>query len=173
MIINYIEKITWDILRKLNIKSAKDIVINEIVTCLGVNLAEIDMDDEISGFFVIKDGVPVIRVNNKQHPARRNFTIAHELGHFVLHKDSIMFVDKEVMLLRDNVSKTGEKLKEREANAFAASLLMPQIFLETEIEKLVSDPRRTPVKYLADIFKVSELAMSIRLTNLDYNIGYF
>ena len=64
------------------------------------------------------------------------FTIAHELAHYILHtKETKLFVDKQV-LYRDGKSSTGEILQEREANAFAASLIMPGKLITEEVEKL-------------------------------------
>lgn len=73
-------------------------------------------------------GKGTIGFNPTESKTRQRFTIAHELGHFELHKqDSGLFVDKEFkMLFRDQNSSSGEIRKEQEANAFAAAILMPE-----------------------------------------------
>ena len=107
-----------------------------------------------------------------EDPKRQRFTIAHELGHLRLHsKDQPVFIDKAPKVMyRNNASATGEIHKEREANAFAAALLMPKDLIANVIEncKCGGDDA---VKYLAKEFKVSDQAMSFRLSNLGYYIG--
>ena len=68
----------------------------------------------------------LIQVNGsiEDHDGRYNFTIAHELGHHCLHRDTFneMSASGEIMC-RD----TGEKpIAERQADMFAAFLLMPK-----------------------------------------------
>ncbi len=58
---------------------------------------------------------------------RQRFTIAHELGHFFLHRaSSTVFVDAAPIFFRDESSSNGSQREEIEANAFAAELLMPE-----------------------------------------------
>ena len=163
-----IEAQTAQILSELNISTPKKIDVFKIAEHLGVDVKSATLDSSISGLFVIKEQKPYIRYNEKEAPQRQKFTIAHELGHFVLHKDTPLFINKnEKILYRNSESTTGELLKEKEANSFAASLLMPQLFIEEEIKKLPGGV--DPIFYLSDIFKVSTQAMNYRLNNLGYS----
>lgn len=85
---------------------------------------------------------------------RRRFTIAHEIGHFVLHRELIGDGVHDDALFR---SELGGNL-ETEANRFAADLLMPK----RAVYQQVSAGCNT-VNQLADKFRVSPSAMSIRL----------
>lgn len=64
-----------------------------------------------------------ILYNTKQNAGRINYTIGHELGHYLLHRDQIddegLYCDEESILRRN-----GEGI-EKEADEFAANLLMP------------------------------------------------
>lgn len=173
MVNQRIEDITFDILTSLKIKKAKDIDVHKISKSLNVDVQQEIMDEEISGLFVIKDGNPYIRYNFFEDSKRQKFTIAHELGHYILHRETPLFVDKknEKIMYRNSESTTGEIRKEREANAFAASLLMPAPFIKNEWEKMPL--HEDPIKHLANIFNVSEQAMSFRLANLGYDIGMY
>lgn len=173
MVNQRIESLTFDVLTSLKIKRAKDIDIHKISKHLNVDVQEEAMEDEISGLFVMKDGHAYIRYNFSEDKKRQRFTIAHELGHFMLHKEVPLFVDKknEKIMYRNSASATGEILKEREANGFAASLLMPSQFIKDEWEKMPFD--EDPIEYLANIFQVSQQAMSFRLANLGYDIGMY
>ena len=173
MVNQRIESVTFDILSSLKIKKAKDIDVQKVSEFLNVDVQQEIMDDEISGLFVMKDGNPYIRYNFFEDPKRQRFTIAHELGHFVLHKETPLFVDKknDRIMYRNSESTTGEIRKEREANAFAAALLMPMSFIRDEWQKIPL--KQNPVEYLANVFTVSEQAMSFRLANLGYDIGMY
>lgn len=167
MINQNIESITENILNKLNITSYNEIDIVKIANFLNVDVKPEDLDVDISGLFVIKGNNAYIRYNDTEIEARQRFTIAHELGHFILHKNSkLLFVDKsEKVMYRNFDSSTGEIRKEREANAFAASLLMPKKFILLAINNIPSYEVDT-ISYLAKEFKVSEQAMNFRLANL-------
>lgn len=163
-----IEEQTFNILSELKINTPNKIDVFKIAEYLGVDVKPATLDSSISGLFVIKEQKPYIRYNENEAPQRQNFTIAHELGHFVLHKDTPLFINKnELVLFRNSDSTTGELLKEKEANSFAASLLMPKIFIEEEIKNIPSGI--DPIIHLSKIFKVSSQAMNYRLNNLGYS----
>lgn len=126
------------------------------------------VDDKISGVLLaIKDGDKInytILVNNSKHKNRIYFTIAHELGHYFLHKDELekgMIVDDEETQRLFCIDGSLSDDKEKEANYFAATLLMPEDAVKKTWEKLKD------VDQCASIFSVSVDAMSIRLGNLD------
>lgn len=72
-----------------------------------------------------RNGSGFVRIGGDQRPARTRFSIAHELGHAWLHKDSTWCNDADLNGLHGDVGKEGE------ANAFAAELLMPHQLIET------------------------------------------
>jgi Zn-dependent peptidase ImmA (M78 family) len=173
MIIQKIEQKTDEILQTLKINTPDKIDLDKICNHFNIDVKSEKMDINISGLIVVKDNKSFIRYNTQEPVERKRFTIAHELGHFVLHKETPLFVDKgDKILYRDFNSSTGELTKEREANNFAASLLMPKRFLENELKK-IPKTEKEPIEYLAKIFNVSVQAMSYRLSNLNYEIGYF
>lgn len=171
MINQRIEAIAIDILEKLSIDKAQDINPIKIAKSLDVDIRKENMGNDISGLFVVKNNKPYIRYNSSEITERQRFTIAHELGHFILHKDTPLFIDKKKIMFRNSESTTGEIRKEREANSFAASLLMPSKFVELEFNQIPED--KEPVKFLAKKFKVSEQAMTFRLANLGFDIGLY
>lgn len=172
MIFKHIENKTLEILNELGINEASKIEVDKIAKHYGIDVDKADLDAEVSGFFAYKNGTPYIRYNPENIKPRQRFTIAHELGHYFLHKGRPLFVDGVVQVMfRNNNSSSGEFLKEQEANAFAASLLMPQPFIEKELTKMPEG--NEPIKYLADKFGVSEQAMSFRLSNIGYDFGLY
>lgn len=164
-----IEKLTTNLLRSMNIKNVDDIDLQFICRENNINLKSENLENNISGLLVIKNGISHIVYNSKDLPQRQRFTIAHELGHYFLHKDSLIFVDTDKVLYRNDESKKGEYKKEIEANSFSASLLMPESFIIEEINSLNRDYLRIDdIEILAKKFKVSVQAMSFRLSNLGF-----
>lgn len=84
--------------------------------------------EKLSGRLEIDDLGVTIAVNDNHIPSRQLFTIAHELGHYYLHKDQKQsFLETN---LNENLYSYGELLMEREANLFASELLVPVEVLE-------------------------------------------
>jgi Zn-dependent peptidase ImmA (M78 family) len=83
--------------------------------------------------------------------ARKRFTVAHEIAHFLLHRGLFATELVDDALYRSGLSSPVEA----QANAFAADLLMPWHLLMPVIDK--------PASELASMFQVSEQAMKIRL----------
>ncbi|MNN80029.1 hypothetical protein D3C81_1967230 [compost metagenome] len=96
----------------------------------------------------------VCEYNRDEVSYRNRFTIAHELGHVVLGH-----VTDERSPKRDTTF-TNDDPDERYANAFAATLLMPEKY----VRKLYRSARN--IQELADAFGVSTAAMNFRLKNL-------
>lgn len=127
------------------------------------------LPDNVSGAIVYeKDGDNYsIYINKNNNPNRQHFTAAHEVGHFFLHKDII----KAEETIIDTEGEGGNPILyrldsgiltkiEKEANNFAASLIMPSKLVIEAWEALES------VEECAKIFNVSVSAMSIRLERL-------
>lgn len=101
----------------------------QIARGLGINVRFVEFMgeyDDISGFYDPDEHA--IYVNKHEFPLRQTFTIAHELGHALLHRDWARTEDYRV-LLRDGSTDHGEP-HEKEANAFAAQLLVPRDMLD-------------------------------------------
>jgi hypothetical protein len=99
--------------------------------------------------------------------ARRRFTAAHELGHFLLHRDRMTgFVADATISETDDT--TGDM--EREANRFAAELLVPEVIIRERAEELTLEhgacPRIVLAVRLASELLVSREAVRYRLKNL-------
>jgi Zn-dependent peptidase ImmA (M78 family) len=95
-----------------------------------------------------------IVINGPSSERRRRFTIAHEIGHFVLHPEC-------VAPERGGATNFASGPYERQADAFAAALLMPEHLVRQAALEEGADPRR-----LADRFEVSVQSMTIRLQRL-------
>lgn len=106
----------------------------------------------VSGFYDSADDA--IYVNKDEYAKRKTFTIAHELGHRVLHREWASSNDYRV-LLRDQSLQTVDA-KEQEANAFAANLLVPT-------QMLAKYRNVASTEELSDLFAVSMPVIRNRL----------
>jgi len=159
-----------ELLDKLGLRSLP-IPVEKIPKSLGALIRFSPLDQELSGMIFIKDGVPIIGVNSLHHPNRQRFTIAHELGHLVLHRpilSSEVHVDKKFpVLMRDALAASGTDLIEIQANNFAAALLMPKVLLEAALAKIEFDIEdASPFEELAKRFRVSRETLEYRISNL-------
>lgn len=148
--------------------------VEDIAKANGVDVTREPAEDDLSGF-IFRDrttNTAVIGVNSTHHPNRQNFTLAHELGHFLLHEGGDdVHVDRRFQVkFRSETSSQGDDVDEKEANLFAAELLMPADFLEEEMEEIdvVDLDDETVVAKLARRYGVSTQAMTFRLAYLGY-----
>lgn len=99
---------------------------------LGLNIKFVTFKVEysnIAGFIDFRNKPETIYVNASDCPERQAFTIAHEIGHFQLHKDLYeKNPAKYQALYRQAINKTDLSEEETEANCFAAQLLVPKKF---------------------------------------------
>lgn len=167
---NIVEKLLADAKIK-----APPVPVDDLIRSQGVEITRKRFDDETSGLIYVdpKSGHAVIGLNVSHTKTRQRFTLAHELGHFLLHKrgEGGLHVDERDFFVRfrDTHSSDGSDREEREANAFAAELLMPSNFLERDAKKLLdglSLSDDTTIRELASRYGVSLQALSFRLVNL-------
>lgn len=143
--------------------------IEHLIRNIGVDLEDVaDLPLGISGNIQRRsDGTYIIRANRNEHEFRRRFTMAHELGHFVLHRsildrvggvnDTTMYrTDINAPLYNGGI----ERIHEQQANSFAANLLMPDEIVRKEFD------RNADKSSLYRTFKVSPSAMKWKLHNL-------
>jgi Zn-dependent peptidase ImmA (M78 family) len=147
------------------------IPIEQLATLEGAQIVRQHFDGDQSGF-VYRDGQrKIIGINSATNRRRQRFTIAHELGHIILHQQDPLKVDFGVQVNhRNEISSLAIDPLEIEANAFAAAVLMPEGSVlryarEASAEKGISSRERL-IARLAQVFDVSIEAMGYRLINL-------
>ncbi len=135
-----------------------------LARALGVPVNYAFLGAGVSGMIERREnGSYLISVNANDPQTRQRFTIAHELGHFMYHKDKMGDgIDDDRAYRSTDVgkyhnTKIGRK-EETQANRFAANLLMPWGLISQLQEQGVTD-----VKEIADRLGVSKHAMCIRL----------
>jgi Zn-dependent peptidase ImmA (M78 family) len=156
---------------------SKPIDLDRIADALGVEVRREPAPDELSGF-IIRDTAHqkvLIGINSRHHKVRQRFTLAHEIGHFLLHEGERVHVDRTdrifYMKKRNERSREGTDIEEIEANVFAAELLMPASFIERDLDRIGPiDPlgNEDTLKKLAKEYGVSYQAFLFRVANLGY-----
>ncbi len=123
-------------------------------------VAKVEKEKSASGFMIV--------VNSNHSSERKRFTVAHELGHFVLHtksqhsnhRNGSNVVKFETRYRTKEFELGTIEREEFEANQFAASLLMPANLVRASYRESDS------AIYLSQRFKVSRGAMRKRLSDL-------
>jgi Zn-dependent peptidase ImmA (M78 family) len=165
-----IESLIQHLLVQYQIEEAP-VPVEKIAKANGARIFYQSLEDDMSGFLYRDQSQAVIGVNTHHAPARQNFTTAHELGHLLLHEQEQLHVDHGFRVrLRDDVSSQGTDEAEREANFFAASLLMPKEFLESDLAG-IDDVDLLDDDFLHGLsrkYGVSTQALVNRLKNLGY-----
>lgn len=111
---------------------------------------EVEVRDGLESLVVHRDGTFTVYVPTRTSPRRDRFTIAHEIGHYLLHH-----LNGDTSLRR--FTRAGSNAAETQANYFAAALIMPQGFFSKAHAELGGDLWR-----LARRFDVSPAAAQVR-----------
>jgi Zn-dependent peptidase ImmA (M78 family) len=133
---------------------------------------ELGEDEDLAGFLYITGPFGRVFVNADDPVPRRRFTAGHELGHFILHREMmggrVSFGDSPATVIE--VEDETAVAMERQANRFAAEILMPAQVCRARaaaFRKLYRVCPRTPFAYyLVAELMVSPEAMRYRLRDL-------
>lgn len=130
-----------------------------------------DPHEPLAGFLVTAGRVGWAFVNADDILPRRRFTAAHELGHFLLHREEMESYRADTPdCVRESEAEDEDRL-EAEANRFAADLLMPAEVCQARADELQRAvgccPREVLAYRLASELLVSRQAMRYRLKSLE------
>ena len=171
MSVQFARRQAEQLVESLNI-TTPPVDVKRVAKKLGLPVVLYDLGEDVSGLLISNGELSCIAVRKDDALVRRRFTIAHEIGHFLLQhqfeKGEHVHVDRGNFISKRGLRATaGIDPKEIEANHFAANLLMPA----TLIRQAISELKRgvlldQHVQQLAKTFEVSEQAMTIRLDTL-------
>ncbi len=144
------------IFKKYNLTCPVDL--HSLAKRLNIEVYETDdLPDRVSGVVTrLEDLKWVASINRRHTYGRRRFTLAHEIGHVVLNHCDVGF---QIVIVKSESKLT---LKERQADVFAAELLMPKhAFQNAYFNRGIKDPGE-----LAKLFGVSKQAVEIRIEQI-------
>lgn len=129
---------------------------------LGIKVWLATLPRGISSWIGEEDGEFVIRINRGESKYRQRFTLAHEIAHFLLHKDKVIADGGwfENLLLRSNRQPL---VIEHAADRLAFDLIIPSGLLEEAMASHSKPMTDKVVKDLANQFEVSTVTMEVKL----------
>jgi Zn-dependent peptidase ImmA (M78 family) len=150
----YVRRVAKELLRASGIHTPP-VDLRKIASHCGLKYEEVDyFPDDVDALIVTNPEGSVAVVNKKQSSYRRRFSLAHELGHFVLHRDGSVL--EETVSIDSppagEESENGSSTTEREANLFAGEILVPVEFLKRHFK---------PGMTAADVGKLFEVSESV------------
>lgn len=151
------------VIMELGIKDPKDLrIIEHVAWARGAQVREAKMTGA-EARIVIHGQQGIITVSSDSHdPCRKRFSIAHELGHFELHRDrsSVSVCLGEDIESWNGMGATGTGSLEIEANEFASCILMPEQWFAHDCRS--ARPSLSIVAGLADKYMTSLTATARR-----------
>jgi len=147
--------------RKILVESkvkAPPVDLLQILTAHGIGYEEVDDFPDTVDALIVEDGPKVYAaVNAKQHLHRRRFSLAHELGHYFMHRQGMPEEDITIdNPPSDEPAAPTKSPAETEADIFAGELLVPLEMLKPHVQKGIPE--------LSRLFLVSEQVISIAIS---------
>ncbi|WP_174274882.1 ImmA/IrrE family metallo-endopeptidase [Sphingomonas bacterium] len=136
--------------------------VGKLASDLGLPIGLAALSPSISGLIEPDVNAPSgfrIRVNRYETDERQRFTIAHEIAHYLLHRDYIRSGVVDSVMYRSSLSSA----REAEANRLAANIVMPYSRVMDELKKLGGKRDEISAAAIARTFRVSLPAMKVRL----------
>ena len=149
------ENLASEVRKKLNIKNNKKMMY--ILEQYGVYILEKELSSEKDAYSIwVKDTPYIVLSRRGQSEARRTFSLAHELGHLLMHHD----IDISKLTI-DEYNKL-----EDEANQFASCLLLPEKEIKKDFETINNPSDPNSYLYLKEKYHVSITAIEYRCYKL-------
>lgn len=155
----YIKKIARELRNKWGIGQTQPIRnLIEIAEVHGIVVSEANMsDDKLDAVSKWIEGRPfILLTSNNESAVRRNFNVAHEIGHILLHESVESIHEYNANVLKNTI--------EKQANMFASHLLMPDdVFsdslISTNLEFYVELKKYWNVSIQAMVMKAEHLGL--------------
>ena len=136
--------------------------VGDLAEELGLKVIRAALSPKISGLIQPSDATPSgfeIKVNKYEAAERQRFTVAHEIAHYLLHRNDIGTGVVDSIMYRSSLTSR----KETEANRLAADITMPAEAVSRELNNFNGIRDAEVASALASIFRVSLPAMKVRL----------
>ena len=147
----------------LNHTCKKPVPLGAIAKDLGISVKVSALERGLSGLIEFNDGIYTIKINRYETRERQRYTLAHEIAHFLLHRE-VIEASGEIV---DNVLyRSGQPEEiEYEANRLAADIVMPDDYVFSDLTAIGVPVTEEVIERLAHEWQVSKAAMEIRLSS--------
>lgn len=143
--------------------SEKPVRLGMLAEELGIDVKLSALDRGLSGMIVSKDGGYTIKINRHETRERQRFTLAHEIAHFLLHRE---IVDSNGEIVDNVLYRSGQPQQiEYEANRLASDLIMPADQIVSDLSSIGVPVTDAVIERLAQEWQVSKAAMEIKLSS--------
>lgn len=144
----------------LNSHSCYPIAVGKLAKNFGIVVKKATLKGNLAGEIKEEAGIVTVRVNSHDVKARQRYTIAHEIAHFLLHRQFLKGGIQDTPLYRSHLSNEIE----READALAADILMPIQIVQDLMDKNSKEHKGERLyEVVAESLEVSKIALKIRL----------
>tara|TARA_R110002124_G_scaffold21624_16_gene82890 strand:- start:1017 stop:1508 length:492 start_codon:yes stop_codon:yes gene_type:complete len=140
-------------------QSAFPIKVGAIARELGLTVKVSTLKAGISGEIRRDNSNYTIKVNRHDVKERQRFTIAHEIAHYLLHREEIGDGLVDDILYRSRLSSA----LEAQANRLAADIIMPWPLIQVHLQDFRSLSLPHKIEMLSRLMEVSTTAVKIRL----------
>src|SRR5690606_34668927 len=158
-----------ELLEEIGFDDISDLSMDLLVSGLGATLIMEPLKNS-DGKIVRGNSKTLIKVNSEiPYEEKIRFTIAHEVGHFLLHNKLDLEIHNDnsntLNWFKSTEQQAKKGLQEWEANDFASELLMP----EKAFRKFIENKKFSPnlIKEIASHFKTSLTSVAYRLVSLN------
>lgn len=149
------------ILKDLGVTKPEEIDVEAIAWYLGAQVRYGRLSECEARIVGIGDAA-IITVDERVSPQRQRFSICHEIGHWIYHRNNLVSCQANDIELPSANSNNLERVADR----FASELLMPGYLFEPIADSL-GRPSMEVVDKLSKIFRTSRTATAIRLVELN------
>ena len=149
---------SYEILKGLKVERIP-VPVEDVATALGIRVLIVP-DPGWEGACASEEKRAFIWIREESPRVRQRFTLAHEIGHIILHPIGCEFRDAAPGMLTDGSA------TDRQANDFALNLLMPRVKLQPILYET-----NYSVEQMARMFDVSPQAMGMRVASI-MNSGF-
>lgn len=143
--------------------SRKPVPLGAMAKDLGITVKVSALERGRSGLIEYNEGSYTIKINRYETRERQRYTLAHEIAHFLLHRD---IIESSGGIVDNVLYRSGQPEEiEYQANRLAADLILPNEYLISDLSSVGVPITDEVIERLAREWQVSKAAMEIRLSS--------
>jgi len=149
------------LLQSLGISEPEEIDLEVIAWSKNAKIREVPLDGCEARIFG-HNGRAIIQVKEDSIPTRKRFSIGHEIGHWIHHKNQMLTCKKTDIGCYGRTVTNPERI----ADEFSSDLLLPNYIFEPVTRNFAAFNLKT-ITELSNIFQVSKTAVALKLLAIE------
>lgn len=149
------------LLRELGIREPRDIDLEAIAWMMGAAVRYRPLE-RCEATIIGSKRRAIITVNSLSIPVRRRFSLAHEIGHWNLHRGRLLFCGREEI----SSPSSSALSPEGQADQFASELVLPDYMVKPRVAR-IKRLSLSKVREVAEEFDVSDTATLLKIVSLN------